>query len=76
MRKLRSLTGMSVVCGSHRIGRLLQADLTADLRQLSGIWVGRMYVIGKGLGKILTALRYFFIYSPQQVEKYIRPSLS
>ena len=40
MRKLRSLTGMSVVCGSHRIGRLLQADLTADLRQLSGIWVG------------------------------------
>lgn len=40
MRKLRSLTGMSVVCGSHRIGRLLQAELTADLRQLSGIWVG------------------------------------
>lgn len=40
MRKLRSLTGMSVVCGSRRIGRLLQAELTADLRQLSGIWVG------------------------------------
>ena len=40
MRKLRSLTGMSVVCGSHRIGRLLRAELTADLRQLSGIWVG------------------------------------
>ena len=40
MRKLRSLTGMSVVCGSQRIGRLLRAELTADLRQLSGIWVG------------------------------------
>ena len=40
MRKLRSLTGMSVVCGSHRIGRVLQAELTGDLKQLSGIWVG------------------------------------
>lgn len=40
MRKLRSLTGMSVICGSHRIGRVLQAELTGDLRQLSGIWVG------------------------------------
>ena len=40
MRKLRSLTGMSVVCGSRRIGRLLRTELTADLRQLSGIWVG------------------------------------
>ena len=40
MRKLRSLTGMSVICGSRRIGRLLQAELTDDLRQLSGIWVG------------------------------------
>ena len=40
MRKLRSLTGMSVICGSHRIGRVLQAELTGDLKQLSGIWVG------------------------------------
>ena len=40
MRKLRSLTGMSVICGSRRIGRVLQAELTGDLRQLSGIWVG------------------------------------
>ena len=40
MRKLRSLTGMNVVCDSRRIGRLLQAELTADLRQLAGIWVG------------------------------------
>ena len=39
MRKLRSLTGMAVVCGSRRIGRVLQAELTADLRQLAGIWV-------------------------------------
>lgn len=40
MRKLRSLTGMCVVCGRRRLGRLLQAELTDDLRQLSGIWVG------------------------------------
>ena len=40
MRKLRSLTGMSVICGSHRIGRVLRAELTGDLKQLSGIWVG------------------------------------
>ena len=40
MRKLRSLTGMSVICGRRKIGRLLHAELTADLRQLSGIWVG------------------------------------
>ena len=40
MRTLRALTGMCVICGSRKIGRLLQAELTADLRQLSGIWVG------------------------------------
>ena len=40
MRKLRSLTGMSVICGSRKIGRLLHAELTDDLRQLSGIWIG------------------------------------
>ena len=40
MRKLRSLIGMSVVCGSRRVGRLLRAELTEDLKQLAGIWVG------------------------------------
>ena len=40
MRKLRTLTGMPVICGSRRIGRLLRAELTHDLRQLAGIWVG------------------------------------
>ena len=40
MRKLRSLTGMNVICGSRRIGRVMHAELTGDLRQLSGIWVG------------------------------------
>lgn len=39
MRTLRALTGMPVVCESHRIGRLLRAELTEDLRQLEGIWV-------------------------------------
>jgi len=39
MRKLRALTGLPVVCGHRRIGRLLRAELTEDLKQLSGIWV-------------------------------------
>ena len=39
MRKLRSLTGMPVVCGKRRLGRLVQARIAEDLRQLDGIWV-------------------------------------
>ena len=39
MRKLRSLTGLPVVCGKRRIGRVLRGELTEDLRQLKGIWV-------------------------------------
>ena len=40
MRKLRALVGMPVLCGSRRIGRVLQAQLTDDLKQLEGIWIG------------------------------------
>ena len=40
MRTLRGLTGMPVVCGQRRIGFLLRGELTEDLRQLSGVWVG------------------------------------
>ena len=39
MRKLRALTGMCVICGSQTVGRILKADLTEDLTQLSGLWV-------------------------------------
>ena len=40
MRTLRALIGMPVICGHRRIGRVLRPELTDDLRQLSGIWVG------------------------------------
>lgn len=40
LRKLRALVGMPVICGSHRIGRVIQAQLTEDLRQLKGLWIG------------------------------------
>lgn len=40
MRTLRSLAGMPVVCHRRRIGRLLRAELSEDLRRLVGIWVG------------------------------------
>ena len=39
MRKLRTLTGMPVVCGKRRLGRLVQVSVAEDLRQLEGIWV-------------------------------------
>lgn len=39
MRKLRNFTGLPVVCGKRRIGRVLRGELTEDLRQLKGIWV-------------------------------------
>ena len=39
MRKLRNLTGMPVVCGKRRIGRILRGELSEDLRQLRGIWI-------------------------------------
>ena len=40
MRTVRGLIGMPVVIGSRRIGRVLQADISDDLRRLEGIWVG------------------------------------
>lgn len=40
MRKLRALIGMPVICGSRRIGRVVQPQLTEDLSQLKGIWIG------------------------------------
>ena len=39
MRTIRAMIGMPVVCRSRRIGRMIQADISGDLRTLSGIWV-------------------------------------
>ena len=39
VRKLRALVGMPVLCGSRRIGRVVQARLTDDLTRLEGLWV-------------------------------------
>lgn len=39
MRKLRSLTGMPVVCHNRRIGRVAGAELSDDLSALNGLWV-------------------------------------
>jgi len=39
MRKLRNLIGMPVVLGGRKIGRLVQAELSSDMSELSGIWV-------------------------------------
>lgn len=40
MKKLRSLTGMPVVCDRRRVGRLLRAELSEDMTRLRGIWIG------------------------------------
>lgn len=39
MRKLRSLIGMPVICRRQKLGRLVQAELSPDLRRMEGIWV-------------------------------------
>ena len=39
MVKLRSLTGMPVVMNGRKIGRLVQAELSGDLRELRCIWI-------------------------------------
>lgn len=39
MRKLRSMTGMPVLCRGRKLGRMIQAELSADLRRMEGIWV-------------------------------------
>ena len=39
MRKLRSLTGMPVIWKDKKLGRLLQAELSGDLKCMEGVWV-------------------------------------
>lgn len=39
MRKIRNLIGMPVLLKGQKIGRLIQAELSEDLRRLEGVWV-------------------------------------
>lgn len=57
MRKIRNLIGMPVICRRQKIGRLVQADLSADLRHMEGIWVdcglrGTRYIPAEQLSMI------------------------
>lgn len=57
MRKIRNLIGMSVICNRQKIGRLVQAELSADLKRLEGIWVdsglrGTRYIPAEHVGTI------------------------
>ena len=40
MRTVRGLVGMPVVVDGRKVGSMLQADISEDLRRLEGIWVG------------------------------------
>ncbi len=57
MRKLRNLTGMPVLCNGRKLGRLVQAELSGDLRRMEGIWVdcglkGTRYITADHLSMI------------------------
>lgn len=57
MRKLRNLIGMPVICHRKKIGRLVQADLSPDLKRMEGIWVdgglkGTRYIPAEQLSMI------------------------
>ncbi len=57
MRKIRNLIGMPVICNRQKIGRLMQAALSKDLRRMEGIWVdsglkGTRYIPSEQLSMI------------------------
>ena len=57
MRKLRNLTGMPVIFRRQKIGRVIQAQLSSDMRELEGIWVdcglrGTRYIAADHIGTI------------------------
>lgn len=57
MRKIRNLIGMPVICSRKKIGRLVQAELSEDLKRLEGIWVdcglkGTRYIPSEHLSMI------------------------
>ena len=57
MRKIRNLIGMPVIYHRKKIGRLIQAQLSPDLKQMEGIWVdgglrGTLYIPSEQLSMI------------------------
>lgn len=57
MRKIRNLIGMPVICHRQKIGRLVQAELSPDLRRMEGVWVdgglkGTRYIPAEQLSMI------------------------
>ncbi|MBQ8507935.1 MAG: hypothetical protein IJ466_10965 [Clostridia bacterium] len=57
MRKIRNLIGMPVLYKRQKLGRLVQAELSEDLKRLEGIWVdcglkGNRYIAAEHLGMI------------------------
>jgi len=57
MRKVRNLIGMPVIYRRKKIGRLIQAQLSPDLRQMEGIWIdgglrGTLYIPSEQLSMI------------------------
>lgn len=57
MRKLRALIGLPVVVNNHRIGRVVQAELSTDLTQLLGVWIdagllGTRFIPADSLGML------------------------
>lgn len=57
MRKIRNMIGMPVLCCGKKLGRLVQTDLSGDLKRLEGIWVdcglkGNRYISADQLSMI------------------------
>jgi len=41
MRKIRALVGLPVIADGKRIGRVIQAEISADLSELTGLWISK-----------------------------------
>lgn len=59
MRKIRSLIGMPVIVGKRRAGRVIQAELSEDLTEMTGIWIdaglkGTRFLPAESLGMLGT----------------------
>lgn len=57
MRKIRNLIGMPVLCNRQKLGRLVQVELSGDLKSLEGVWVdcglrGSRYITADHLAMI------------------------
>lgn len=57
MRKIRALIGLPVIVNDHRIGRVIQAELSDDLTELTGLWIasgfmGTRFIPADSIGMI------------------------